>query len=101
MTASEEFHPRSLVRYRVLFMNAADRVYGAANIALNQGDISRATEWGEAALALYRAMDNQMGIADTLNLIGIVSREQGAYGRAISPTIEPMPAVEPKRLGRR
>ena len=60
----------------------AEATRGAAGLASEQGDLTRAEMWRREGLALYRAIGEDRGIADMLNLMGTVAREQGAFERA-------------------
>jgi predicted ATPase/transcriptional regulator with XRE-family HTH domain len=55
---------------------------GAAAMAMQQGDFAAAATWSDQALALYRDLGDEQGIADVLNLRGNVAREQGADAHA-------------------
>ncbi len=63
-------------------MARAETLRGAAGLASEQGDLSRAEMWCREGLALYRAIGEDRGIADMLNLMGTVAREQGQFERA-------------------
>jgi predicted ATPase/transcriptional regulator with XRE-family HTH domain/Tfp pilus assembly protein PilF len=55
---------------------------GAGALAWAQGDYVRATRFYEASLAMYRELGDVMGIADSLNNLGVTVGEQGDYARA-------------------
>lgn len=56
--------------------------YAAGELAFGQGDLGRATELLEEALALYRELDDEVGIATVLVEFGQVSRTRGNEERA-------------------
>ncbi len=60
----------------------ADAVFGAGVMAHYQGDLNRAGEHYERALALYRERDVPLGVARALSNLGTLARDQGAYERA-------------------
>jgi predicted ATPase/DNA-binding XRE family transcriptional regulator len=60
----------------------AGAVYGAGELALGQGDLVRAYEHFEEALALFREIGDEAGAAAVLAELGQVSRAQGDYERA-------------------
>ena len=55
---------------------------GTGRLALLQCDYQPAVRRLEAALRLYRELDDPRGIAATLQVLGSVAREQGRYARA-------------------
>jgi predicted ATPase len=56
---------------------------GAGTMAFHQGDYEQATVFHEDALALYRHLGDQQGIAFALNNVGVQAVCQGDYGRAV------------------
>jgi tetratricopeptide (TPR) repeat protein len=60
----------------------AGAVYGTGELALGQGDLARAEELFEEALALYRGLGDEVGAAAVLAELGQVARAQGDYERA-------------------
>ncbi|MDQ2783406.1 MAG: tetratricopeptide repeat protein [Chloroflexota bacterium] len=55
---------------------------GAGLLATWQGDFAAARSLHEESLALYRALDDRLGIANALENLGLVAREQGDYAAA-------------------
>jgi predicted ATPase/DNA-binding XRE family transcriptional regulator/exonuclease VII small subunit len=68
-------------RPRCCFARAA-AFYGAGELAFGQGDLDRASELFERALALYRRLDDNGGVAVVLAELGQVVRAQGDHDRA-------------------
>jgi predicted ATPase len=60
----------------------AGALYGAGELAFGQGDLARAAELFEEALALYRELGDDGGIAAVLVELGQVVRSQGDHDRA-------------------
>ncbi|HEX6519317.1 MAG TPA: BTAD domain-containing putative transcriptional regulator [Streptosporangiaceae bacterium] len=60
----------------------ARALLGGGRLALLQCDYAPAVRRGEAALRLYRELDDSKGISSGLQLLGSVAREQGRYARA-------------------
>ena len=60
----------------------AHALYGAAGLAWAQGDYTPATALATQSLTLYRASGAAAGVADALNVLGLVAQEQGDYGPA-------------------
>jgi predicted ATPase/DNA-binding SARP family transcriptional activator len=56
---------------------------GSGRLALLQCDYAPAVRRLEAALRLYRELDDPRGIARALQVLGSVAREQGRYARAV------------------
>jgi len=56
--------------------------YGAGVLARTQGDFVAATRFLDRSLALYRRLEDKIGIANALNVAGIVAHDQGDYARA-------------------
>jgi predicted ATPase/DNA-binding SARP family transcriptional activator len=61
----------------------AKALLGSGRLALLQCDYTPATRRLEAALRLYRDLNDAQGIARTLQALGSVAREQGRYARAL------------------
>jgi predicted ATPase/DNA-binding SARP family transcriptional activator len=61
----------------------AQALLGSGRLALLQCDYVPAVRRLEAALRLYRELDDPQGIARTLQVLGSVAREQGRYGRSM------------------
>jgi tetratricopeptide (TPR) repeat protein len=60
----------------------AKGLFGGGRLALLQCDYAPAVGRLEAALRLYRELEDPRGIARTLQVLGSVAREQGRYGRS-------------------
>ncbi|MGO8959168.1 MAG: BTAD domain-containing putative transcriptional regulator [Streptosporangiaceae bacterium] len=67
---------------------------GSGRLALLQCDYQPAVRRLEAALRLYRELDDPGGIAATLQVLGSVAREQGRYARAIDLHAESLATAE-------
>jgi predicted ATPase/DNA-binding SARP family transcriptional activator len=61
----------------------AKALLGSGRLALLQCDYAPAVRRLEAALRLYRELDDAPGIASALQVLGSVSREQGRYARSM------------------
>jgi predicted ATPase/DNA-binding SARP family transcriptional activator len=61
----------------------AKALLGSGRLALLQCDYAPASRRLEAALRLYRELDDAQGIARALQALGSVAREQGRYARAM------------------
>ncbi len=61
----------------------AKALLGSGRLALLQCDYAPAVRRLEAALRLYRELDDARGIASGLQVLGSVNREQGRYARSI------------------
>jgi predicted ATPase/DNA-binding SARP family transcriptional activator len=61
----------------------AKALLGSGRLALLQCDYAPAVRRLEAALRLYRELDDARGIASSLQVLGSVAREQGRYARAV------------------
>jgi predicted ATPase/DNA-binding SARP family transcriptional activator len=61
----------------------AKALLGSGRLALLQCDYAPAIRRLEAALRLYRELDDAPGIASALQVLGSVSREQGRYARSM------------------
>jgi predicted ATPase/DNA-binding SARP family transcriptional activator len=72
----------------------AQALLGSGRLALLQCDYVPAVRRLEAALRLYREMDDQQGISATLQVLGSVAREQGRYARAMELHAESLSAAE-------
>ena len=71
----------------------AQALLGSGRLALLQCDYVPAIRRLEAALRLYREMDDQQGISATLQVLGGVAREQGRYARALELHAESLSAA--------
>ena len=60
----------------------AGALYGAGELAFGQGDLARAAELFEEALALYRELGDDGGVSGVLAELGQVVRAQGDHDRA-------------------
>ena len=60
----------------------AEALLGSGRLALLQCDYPPAIRRLEAALRLYRELDDSRGIASALQVLGSVAREQGRYARS-------------------
>ena len=67
---------------------------GSGRLALLQCDYQPAVRRLEAALRLYRELDDPAGIAATLQVLGSVAREQGRYARAMELHAESLAVAE-------
>jgi predicted ATPase/two-component SAPR family response regulator len=67
---------------------------GSGRLALLQCDYAPAARRLEAALRLYRELDNARGIAGALQVLGSVAREQGRYARAVELHAESLAVAE-------
>jgi predicted ATPase/DNA-binding SARP family transcriptional activator len=72
----------------------AQALLGSGRLALLQCDYVPAVRRLEAALRLYREMNDQQGISATLQVLGSVAREQGRYARAMELHAESLSAAE-------
>ena len=80
---AEEFLPAPLDGDRPRSRLArAGALYGAGELAFGQGDLARAAELFEEALALYRELGDDSGVAGVLVELGQVVRAQGDHDRA-------------------
>jgi predicted ATPase/DNA-binding SARP family transcriptional activator len=61
----------------------AKALLGGGRLALLQCDYPAAVRRLEAALRLYRELDDSQGVASALQVLGSVSREQGRYARSM------------------
>jgi predicted ATPase/DNA-binding CsgD family transcriptional regulator len=60
----------------------ANALVSLATLARRQGDYDAAVDSYEAALEIFRALDDRTGIAGTLNNLGVVAQDRGDYARA-------------------
>jgi predicted ATPase/DNA-binding SARP family transcriptional activator len=72
----------------------AQALLGSGRLALLQCDYAPAVRRLEAALRLYRELDDPKGIASALQVLGSVSREQGRYARAMELHAESLAIAE-------
>ena len=72
----------------------AKALLGSGRLALLQCDYEPAVRRLEAALRLYRELDDARGIASGLQVLGSVSREQGRYARSIELHAESLAVAE-------
>jgi predicted ATPase/DNA-binding SARP family transcriptional activator len=67
---------------------------GSGRLALLQCDYAPAVRRLEAALRLYRELDEPRGIAGALQVLGSVAREQGRYARSMELHAESLAVAE-------
>ena len=72
----------------------AKALLGSGRLALLQCDYAPAVGRLEAALRLYRELDDPRGIASGLQVLGSVNREQGRYARSIELHAESLAVAE-------
>ena len=72
----------------------AKALLGSGRLALLQCDYAPAVRRLEAALRLYRELDDPRGIASALQVLGSVAREQGRYARAVELHAESLAVAE-------
>ncbi len=72
----------------------AKALLGSGRLALLQCDYAPAVRRLEAALRLYRELDDPRGIASALQVLGSVAREQGRYARAVELHAESLSVAE-------
>ncbi|MGH2404262.1 MAG: tetratricopeptide repeat protein, partial [bacterium] len=60
----------------------AKALYAAGVLAFHQGDYGQAAAMSGESLALYRSLDDNLGVALSLNTLGIVTRNRGDYKKA-------------------
>jgi predicted ATPase/DNA-binding SARP family transcriptional activator len=72
----------------------AKALLGSGRLALLQCDYAPAVRRLEAALRLYRELDDTRGIASALAVLGSVAREQGRYARAVELHAESLAVAE-------
>ncbi len=72
----------------------ARALLGSGRLALLQCDYTPAVRRLEAALRLYRELDDPRGIAGALQVLGSVAREQGRYARAVELHAESLAVAE-------
>ncbi len=77
----------------------ARAIYGAGDLAFNQGDYGRAETLCAESLRLYRELDDKVGIALSLNVLALLNRMQGDYARAAALLEESLTLC--RGLGRR
>ncbi len=71
-----------LERHKHASRARAKAVYGAGDLALDQGDYGRAQALCEESLALYRGLGDKLGMALSLNVLAILTRNRGDHARA-------------------
>ncbi len=72
----------------------AQALLGSGRLALLQCDYAPAVRRLEAALRLYRELDDTKGVASALQVLGSVAREQGRYARAMELHAESLGIAE-------
>ena len=91
---------------RALNMPNADEVpaairarawHGAASLARTQDDRTQAVVFCERGLALYRELDDTLGMAASLNLLGVLARSSGEIAQAVDLCQESLSLFE--RIG--
>ena len=75
----------------------AKALLGSGGLALLQCDYAPAVRRLEAALRLYRELEDPRGIARALQVLGSVAREQGRYARAVELHAESLAVAEAAR----
>ncbi len=71
-------------RSKVASSARAKAVYGAGDLASDQGDYGRAEALCEESMGLYRNLGDKLGIALSLNVLAILTRNRGDHRRAIT-----------------
>jgi predicted ATPase/class 3 adenylate cyclase len=61
----------------------ANGLGGAGHLARQQGDYEQARAFHEQSLAIFRAMEDKLGVARQLNALGEIAQNLGEYARAI------------------
>ena len=61
----------------------ARALHGAGSLAEAQGDYDQAVNLHDEALALYRSVGDQQGMANTLDGLGQITRDRGDYDQAV------------------
>lgn len=56
----------------------------AGNLAYNQGDLLQAQVWYQESMSIRAELNDEQGVAGSLNNLGLIYRETGEYGRARS-----------------
>jgi len=69
-------------QHKAKMATRAQALYGVGALAWSQGDYARATALLEESLALFRALGDTAGIANTQNHLGVIAQLQGDYVRA-------------------
>ncbi len=72
----------------------AKALLGSGRLALLQCDYTPAVRRLEAALRLYRELEDPRGISGALQVLGSVAREQGRYARAVELHAESLAVAE-------
>ncbi len=62
----------------------ANALYGAGNLARQQGDYARAVELHEQSIALWQQLGDKQGVARSLDILGEIARNKGDYPRAVA-----------------
>jgi non-specific serine/threonine protein kinase len=78
----------------------AKALLGGGRLALLQCDYAPAVRRLEAALRLYRELDDAEGVASALQVLGSVAREQGRYARSMELHRESLATAESAAAGR-
>lgn len=73
---------RCLRRNGTLAGARAAALYAAAELADDQGDFEQAGSWFDDALALYRSLHDETGMAHAFRGLGAIAHGQGEYDRA-------------------
>jgi non-specific serine/threonine protein kinase len=71
--------------------------HGAASLARTQDDRTQAVVFCERGLALYRELDDTLGMAASLNLLGVLARSSGDIAQAVDLCQESLSLFE--RIG--
>jgi predicted ATPase len=62
----------------------ADAFYGAGVLAFTRSDFTSAQSWYEASMALRQRLSDMRGVAQALNGLGGIAREQGRFDEALA-----------------
>ncbi len=76
----------------------ADALMAAAALARTQDDIANAVAWATRSLGLYRSLDDPLGEAAALNLLGVLARARGAFEEATSLCLQSWTIIENRGL---
>ena len=71
--------------------------HGAASLARTQDDRTQAVVFCERGLELYRELNDTLGMAASLNLLGVLARSSGEFAHAVELCNESLALFE--RIG--